>query len=326
MRTGEPRQEDAIDMSPIILGSHERPRKAEGVSARGQSIVELALFLPILVLILLIVADFGRVLAATISVSNAAKLAAQYSASVYSPYHGASLSCASSEVQSLVAPEFTWGAISPTVSLTTGAPASSAYTGEQEVSATVGYTFTFITPVLNSLKRAVLSQTASDPVQVSLPLTTTPPEPSEPSPNSVTVQHNQDPITSTQIITDSHGITSTQVTTDTVDIVTWSFVPSLTAAQVSQAYTLTNGTTGTYTGTFVIFQSDPGATTPAPNGCPVAYRPITTTIGPYSYSVDNQGSVTNPNGITNYNYWVGIVPPHPAAYYDAQIGPVTPSS
>ncbi len=46
----------------------------------GQSSVELALMLPILVLLLLIGMDFGRMLYAAIEVSNAARAGAQYGA------------------------------------------------------------------------------------------------------------------------------------------------------------------------------------------------------------------------------------------------------
>ena len=288
--------------TPLDRNPSRLPGRAVDERRRGQSMVELALFLPIIMLILLVAADFGRALAATISLSNAATLAAQYASSVYNPNHGASLSCANSTIQSLVAPEFAWGTSAPTVSLTTSTQTGPAYSGEQEVSATVAYSFTFITPVLNALKRSPLSETAADPLQASLPLTTT--TPSEPAPGSVTVLHNQG------------------TSPDTYDEVDWSFAASPPASlplTVSQVFTLTTGITSTYTGNFVVFQSDPGSTTPAPNGCPVAYPSITTATGPYSVTLDN------PTGITNYTYWVGVIPPHPAAYYDASIGPVTKS-
>jgi Flp pilus assembly protein TadG len=46
--------------------------------ARGQSAVELALVTPIMIVLLLVAADFGRVFYTSIAVNNAARAAAQY--------------------------------------------------------------------------------------------------------------------------------------------------------------------------------------------------------------------------------------------------------
>ncbi|MBI5955396.1 MAG: pilus assembly protein [Chloroflexi bacterium] len=48
---------------------------------RGQSLVELALALPILMLVLLIVVDFGRAFYAYVTVTNASREGARYAAS-----------------------------------------------------------------------------------------------------------------------------------------------------------------------------------------------------------------------------------------------------
>jgi Flp pilus assembly protein TadG len=48
---------------------------------RGQSAVELALVTPILIVLLLVAADFGRVFYTSIAVNNAARAAAQYGSS-----------------------------------------------------------------------------------------------------------------------------------------------------------------------------------------------------------------------------------------------------
>ncbi|MGH7916552.1 MAG: TadE/TadG family type IV pilus assembly protein [Candidatus Binataceae bacterium] len=48
--------------------------------ARGQSAVELALIAPVLILILLAAADFGRLFYISIAISNAARAGAQYGA------------------------------------------------------------------------------------------------------------------------------------------------------------------------------------------------------------------------------------------------------
>jgi Flp pilus assembly protein TadG len=49
-----------------------------GGNASGQSLVELALALPVLILLLLAAADFGRLFYTWIAVSNAARAGAQY--------------------------------------------------------------------------------------------------------------------------------------------------------------------------------------------------------------------------------------------------------
>ena len=54
----------------------------ESKSRRGQSIVEFALILPVLMFILVIVADMARVVAARVAISNAAREGARY-ASMY---------------------------------------------------------------------------------------------------------------------------------------------------------------------------------------------------------------------------------------------------
>jgi Flp pilus assembly protein TadG len=58
---------------------HRRPRSAEG----GQSLVEFALVLPMLLVLLLGLADFGRVFAAGITVEAAARNAAEAAAQEY---------------------------------------------------------------------------------------------------------------------------------------------------------------------------------------------------------------------------------------------------
>ena len=62
-----------------------RPRRRAGAATRasGQSVVEFTLVLPILLLLLLTVADFGRFFAAGITVESIARTAAEYAAREY---------------------------------------------------------------------------------------------------------------------------------------------------------------------------------------------------------------------------------------------------
>ncbi len=55
---------------------------------KGQSLVEFALILPVLMFILVIVADMARVVAARVALSNAAREGARYGASYPTDYSG----------------------------------------------------------------------------------------------------------------------------------------------------------------------------------------------------------------------------------------------
>lgn len=61
------------------------PARHRGERTRGQSLVEFALILPVLMLILLITIDFGRVYLGWVTLNNAARIAANYAASGQPP-------------------------------------------------------------------------------------------------------------------------------------------------------------------------------------------------------------------------------------------------
>lgn len=131
-------------------GVTQRRGKRERNGARGQSLTELALILPILLSLLLAGADFARVLAIDVQVQNAAKQAAVF-ASRHANQLGVAvpLQCLQAQTQQIVNDE-----LKPTqqvsVDLATVTPPSSsaAYPGESDVQANVAYPFTFITPFL----------------------------------------------------------------------------------------------------------------------------------------------------------------------------------
>lgn len=64
------------------LRDRRRPARTS-VSSRGQSLVEFTLILPVMLIILLVVADFGRLFAAGITVESAARNAAELAAARY---------------------------------------------------------------------------------------------------------------------------------------------------------------------------------------------------------------------------------------------------
>ncbi len=59
---------------------HQRPQRAHTRSDRGQALVELALIAPVLIILMLGVMDYGRVYFAYISVTNGARIGADYAA------------------------------------------------------------------------------------------------------------------------------------------------------------------------------------------------------------------------------------------------------
>jgi PKD repeat protein len=62
------------------------PARREHARTRGQSLVEFALVLPVLLLILIITIDFGRVYLGWVTLNNAARIAANYAASGPQPW------------------------------------------------------------------------------------------------------------------------------------------------------------------------------------------------------------------------------------------------
>lgn len=73
-------QLDASTESPTFVVRTMKRLIARGKSRRGQSLVELALVLPLLMLFLLITIDFGRIYFSNIQVTNASREAANYAA------------------------------------------------------------------------------------------------------------------------------------------------------------------------------------------------------------------------------------------------------
>jgi Flp pilus assembly protein TadG len=60
------------------------PARCERARLRGQALVEFALVLPIVLVLLLTVSDFGRLFATTITIESAARAAAEVAATEYS--------------------------------------------------------------------------------------------------------------------------------------------------------------------------------------------------------------------------------------------------
>lgn len=117
----------------VIKLHRSRPR-------RGQSLVELALILPVCLWILLGIVDFGRVYYFTVAATNAAREGARYWASNPS----ASLATIRTRVQAEASPSVTLDA-----NLITTTPSSGACLDQCLVQ--VQYAFTPLTPLIGSL-------------------------------------------------------------------------------------------------------------------------------------------------------------------------------
>jgi len=138
----------------------DRPSRA---SSRGQALVEASLIMPVLLLVVLIGVDFGRLYAAQVTVADAARQAARYGAS--NPADAAATSlCAPSGWQASVAvaqQEAQGSTVSIAcsgIALASGGP--DAY-GGQYVKADVTAPFSFVTPFLTPLF-SINHVTASD--------------------------------------------------------------------------------------------------------------------------------------------------------------------
>src|SRR3954451_19753135 len=112
-------------------------------SSRGQSFVEFALILPLLLLILLFGIDFGRVFLGWINLNNVAKVAANYAASNPTAAWGAG-----SEYQTLIANDMA----GINCATTTPYPAPTFPGGTvpgNSVKVTISCQFSLLTPFLN---------------------------------------------------------------------------------------------------------------------------------------------------------------------------------
>lgn len=117
-----------------VLPAPARGRRACPARERGQSLVELGLLLPVLLVLVLGAIDFGRLYYSYVTVTNSARTGAQY----------ASASTANASnlpgITAAVLQDTTSLQTSPTVTATTGTDAS----GNTYARVTVGHTFNTI--------------------------------------------------------------------------------------------------------------------------------------------------------------------------------------
>lgn len=143
-----------VDSSPASAAKGGPIRVARRrQKSRGQSLVEFAVMLPLLVLILALAADFGRAFTAYITISSAAREGAAYG--MLSTAN--STNTAGIQAAALADAPTIWGT-APTVS----APAPSTDSqGYKKVSVTVNYTFKTLIPIPPIKKSYAMTRTVS---------------------------------------------------------------------------------------------------------------------------------------------------------------------
>lgn len=150
--SGDRSDNDALSLAPVSdtaphhAGAVRHGRRGRrGSARRGQALVELALIVPLLVLMLAIAADFGRAFTAYIAVSSAAREGAAFG--MMSPANAANTNAI--RAAALADSPAIWG-VAPTVASGTGTDGD----GYAFVNVTVSYTFTPIIrvpPIPNSI-------------------------------------------------------------------------------------------------------------------------------------------------------------------------------
>jgi hypothetical protein len=236
---------------------------------------ELALVLPILLLLVLALADGGRAFALSIRAQNLAKQVAVFIAQRYAAQTVIGpVSCMQTAAQQLVTLERGGSA---TVALTTTTPISPGYSGEVEVQATVSYTFTPMTPLLSAFGNANhpfhIAVAHAEQVQIPIPTANDPG-----SPTSVQVTRN---------LTDAGTY---------YDQINWT-MPTMPSTWTPAIITDTSVSPAVpYTTTFRLF----AAPTPDLSTACVASPPIIAVPGVTGYGYPSHSR----NVMTYYYYWV----------------------
>jgi Flp pilus assembly protein TadG len=170
-RAGEGRDAEADQHGPAP-GAHVRARRSQ----RGQAITEFALVLPVMLTLLLLATDFGRLFFTYVAVNNAAREATQY-ASVHAADSSYSLTTYKSGIVAAAMREADAQAQGGEGGLTVGNPScyspatdsfldchtASNFAGGigNQVTVAVAQPFTFITPLIGSLFGGSLTLRAS---------------------------------------------------------------------------------------------------------------------------------------------------------------------
>ncbi len=155
--------------TPTRRSSGRRQPRASETPTRGQALAEFALILPIMILLLLVAIDFGRLYFSYVEVTNAAREAAAYVAIDPTVPQASIASRAGQEANTQTQGGEGALTVNPPVCQTTAAPpvviscstavATSSGTGNQ-VTVAVSRPFTFLTPIIGGMF-GTLTMTAS---------------------------------------------------------------------------------------------------------------------------------------------------------------------
>jgi PKD repeat protein len=243
---------------------------------RGQALVEFAIILPVLLFLLVIAIDFGRLFFTYVQVNNAAREAANYGASA--PTDTATISArASGEKNSQAQRGENAITVSTSCADATGttitcAAATGGSGAGNTITVRVNEPFTFLTPIISSVFGSSIQMNASATATVlgyasggtgTVPTTCTPP-----SQAAITVTSSGLTITA-----DPNGSAPTTGTC-TISGYNWDFGNGDTAVGSTIPVTYTYPTAGTYTITLQVtnqggaLQTTATVTVPAPNPTP----------------------------------------------------------
>jgi hypothetical protein len=176
------RSKPNIQHRPTGGPASRRGRRPRGPRSRGQSLVELALVLPVLLLLLLMGLDFGRVFLGWVNLNNAARVAANYASQHPNAWTVPTDAVVLAEYQRLIAADA--AATNCTLPNPVPAPTFPSGTGlGQPAVVSIRCTFSVITPVISGIlgNGVAVSAQAAFPIRfgaiLGMPLQTAVPTP-----------------------------------------------------------------------------------------------------------------------------------------------------
>jgi Flp pilus assembly protein TadG len=151
-------------------------RRARATPSRGQSLVELALVLPVILLVLLFAIDFGRGFYSWVILQNASRIGANYAALNPEGWEGTGSPTIKAEYAALVSKD--WGTLgcpapadpvftdSPADTSTAGQTPDTAYDVGDTASVTLTCPFRPLTPVISAIVGNTLQLTANSEFRI----------------------------------------------------------------------------------------------------------------------------------------------------------------
>jgi Flp pilus assembly protein TadG len=235
-------------------GDHMKLFRPRHTSARGQSLVEFALVIPVMLLILLIGIDFGRLFYSYIEVTNASREAAAFAAADPAVVQASIAARAGQEANTqaqrgegalTVGTPLCQSAATPPVTVDCATAASNNGGAGNQVTIAVTRPFTFITPLIGGMFGTLnLSSSATSPVYNAPVVPPTPAPTSAPDPCTLTADFTFDQSGKNSPVTFDATDSSPQTGTCKIVTFSWNFddatPPSGTYPKVVAVPTVSN--------------------------------------------------------------------------------------